>query len=75
MKLRVEKNWKESEEIGKNLRESKRIYRAFIKDSKGVVGHGFQKFRFAEIIASFLSSHLSLMKFVTCHLKSSFLLF
>ena len=38
-------------------------YRAFINDFKGVVGHGFQKSRFAEIMPVIMhhydSSHLS----------------
>ena len=49
-------------------------YRAFINDSKDVFGHEFQKSHFAEIMSHYDSSHLSLMSFLTCHLKSSFLL-
>ena len=53
------------------------MYRVFINDSnKGVPGHnGFKKLRFAEIRSHYDSSRLSLMSFVTCYLKSSFLLF
>ena len=51
------------------------MYRVFNNDLKCAVGHGFQKSRFAEILAHYDSSHLSLMSCVTSHLKSPFLLF
>ena len=51
------------------------INRAFINDSKGIVGHEFQKFGFVEIIPHYDSLHLSLLSFETCQLKSSLFLF